>query len=206
MIMIGMIFQFNADEGVGLIMLSDGQTKDFDTKDWVDETNEPSLGQEILYEMTDGVIKVKIPSPEEKNELKPTKKASKEQVQSFASIEEFKSHFEVKGFDVIKTTDEATENELSMGKFTDEGVQRVCISSVGESYELTRDLIALSNVDEHIEYFNSVGYKLINDFDADGVRMTLFRMYVMDKHSEIKMKSKDGEIVVVKTINGKEVN
>ena len=55
-----MIFQFNADEGVGLIMLSDGQTKDFDTKDWVDETNEPSLGQEILYEMTDGVAGIPI--------------------------------------------------------------------------------------------------------------------------------------------------
>ena len=47
MVSIGMIFQFNSDEGSGLIMLSDGATKEFTTRDWTDESNAPAVGLKI---------------------------------------------------------------------------------------------------------------------------------------------------------------
>lgn len=206
MIMIGMIFQFNADEGTGLIMLSDGQKKDFNTNDWVDEINMPSIGLQILYESNDDIVKVKVPSPEEKNELKPEKKSAKEETPSFTSTEEFQKYFEDRGFDIIKKTDETIDNKLSMGKFTDDGVQSVSISFTDAQAELTRDITTLSSVEEHIKYFKDTGYKLINDFDADGTRMIMFRKYVMDKHSEVKIKCSDEKVMVLKTVNGKEVN
>ena len=39
MVFIGMIFQFNSDQGTGLIMLSDGEKKEFSTDEWADEVN-----------------------------------------------------------------------------------------------------------------------------------------------------------------------
>lgn len=201
-----MIFQFNSDEGTGLIMLSDGETKEFSTDDWVDESNAPAVGLKISYENNDDLIKVKVLNEENKNKPLPNEKTSKEKdIANFTSIEEFESSFSDKGFDVIQNTDESIDDELTMGKFTDEGVQSVSISFKNAKPELTKKIILLSSVDDHINYFKSTGYKLINDFDNNGSRMIMLRKYVMDQHGEIRIKCSDDNVTITKTINGKVV-
>jgi len=205
--MIGMIFQFNTDAGTGLIMLSDGEQKEFSTNDWVDESNMPAVGLQILYEDNDNLIKIKIPSEEEKNEFGSTKKPKKEkELTSFASLEEFQNYFSNMGFDLLKTTDEAADNELTLGKFTDEGVQSVSISFKDSQSELTKKIIPLSSIDEHIQYFKNTGYRLINDSQDNGARNATLRRYVMDVHSEITIEGSDEKVTVTKTINGKKVS
>ena len=204
MVFTGMIFQFNSDEGTGLIMLSDGETKEFSTDDWVDESNVPAVGLKISYESSDDLIKIKVPSVEDKNKSLPNEKTSKEDdIASFTSIEEFQSYFSDKGFDVIKNTDESRDDELTMGKFSDEGVQSVSISFKDSKPELTKKTILLSSVDDHINYFKDTGYRLINDFDDNGSRMVMLRKYIMDQHGEIRIKCSDDKVSLTKTINGK---
>ena len=206
MVSIGMIFQFNSVEGTGLIMLSDGEKKEFSTNEWVDESNMPSIGLEILYDSSDNIIKIKVPSEEEKDEIRPNKKTKKEEeISSFASIEEFQSYYSNKGFDVINNTDKTTADELSMGKLSDEGVQSVSIRFKDSKSELTKDIILLSSVDDYIEYFKDTGYRLINDSDDNGSRIVTLRRYVMDEHGEIKIKYSDEKITVTKMVNGKKV-
>lgn len=199
-----MIYQFNSDEGTGLIMLSDGETKEFSAVDWVDESNVPAVGLKISYENSDDLIKIKVPSVEEKNPTLPNEKTSKEEDSAgFTSIEEFQSYFTDKGFDVIKNTDDTADDELTMGKFSEEGVQSVSISFKDAKQELTEKMILLSSVDDHINYFKSTGYRLINDFDAEGTRMSMLRKYIMDQHGEIRIQCSDDKVTLTKTINGK---
>lgn len=204
--MIGMIFQFNSEQGTGLIMLSDGQKKEFSTAQWVDESNIPSIGLEIIYEDSGDLIKIKVPSEEEKNALRSDKKPKKEkEPTTFSSLEEFQSYFSNKGFDLIKNTDETSDNELTMGRLSDEGIQSVSISFKDPTPQLIKNIIPLSSTEDYIQFFKDTGYRLINDFEDGGSRMVSFRRYVMDEHSEIKMKCSDDTITVIKTVNGKEV-
>ena len=204
MVFTGMIFQFNSDEGTGLIMLSDGETKKFSTDDWVDGSSMPAVGLKISYESSDGRTKIKVPSVEDNNKILPKEKTSKEEdITSFASIEEFQSYFTDKSFDVIVNTDESIDDELTMGKYSDKGVLIVSISFKGSQPGFTKKTIHLSSVDDHIDYFKSTGYRLINDFDANGTRMSMLRKYIMDQHGEIRIQSSDNKVTLTKTINGK---
>ena len=218
MVSIGMIFQFNNTQGTGLIMLSDGEKKEFSTDDWVDASNLPKIGLEIVYEINDNRIKIKVPSEEEKNALKnktlPGKKTVKEEsdigkkeddITGLTSLEEYQTYFSNKGFDVIKNTQETVDDELTMGKFSDESVETVSISFKNSKPELTKKTIHLSSVDDHIKYFKDIGYKVINDSDRGDVRQVMLRKYVMDKHGEIRIKYSDSKISVTQTINGKKV-
>lgn len=206
MVFIGMIFQFNSDQGTGLIMLSDGEKKEFSTDEWADEVNMPSVGLQILYDISDSGIKIKVPSEEEKNKLRPGKKIKKEEeVTSFTSTEEFQSYYSKKGFDVIKGSDEVIDDRLSMGKLSDEGVQSVSIRFEGSKAELTKRTIPLYSVDDHINYFKDTGYRLINDSDDNGSRKLTFRRYMMGEHSEIIMKDSDDKITITQMVDGKKV-
>ena len=49
MVSTGMIFQYDSTQGTGLLMLSDGETKEFSSNDWTDTVNSPAIGQKISY-------------------------------------------------------------------------------------------------------------------------------------------------------------
>jgi hypothetical protein len=205
MVFIGMIFQFNSDQGTGLIMLSDGEKKEFSTDEWVDESNLPKVGLQILYEISDNQVKIKVPSEEEKDRLRPGKKRKEEELTSFTSIEEFQSHYAKKGFDVIKNTDETLDDRLTMGRYSDEGVQSVSINFEGAKAEIRKKTIPLYSVDDHINYFKDTGYRLINDSDDNGSRKLTFRRYMMGEHSEIILTCSDDKITVIQMVDGKKI-
>lgn len=206
MVFTGMIFQFDSAQGTGLIMLSDGETKEFSTDDWVDASNTPAIGLKVSYESSDELIKIKVPGAEEKTEVLPNEKTKQEEdISSFTSIEECQSYFSNKGFDLIKSAEDTAPEKLRMGKFSDESVQTVAITFKNSKPELSKKTILLSSVDDYINYFKDIGYRLINDSDRGDVRQVMLRKYVMDKHGEIRIKYSDSKIVVTQTINGKSV-
>lgn len=206
MVMIGMIFQFNTEQGTGLIMLSDGEQKTFSTNEWTDKTNSPSVGLEILYQDNDNHIEIKVASEEEKNEIRSTKKPKKEEeITSFTSPEAFQDYFTQKGFDLIKSSDE-TVDKLSMGKLSDLGVQSVSINFKENPPKLTKSLLPLSNIDEHIQYFKDTGYRVVKDTQEREIRTAVLRRYVMDEHSEISIQDDDNQITLTKMVNGKQVS
>lgn len=206
MVSIGMIFQFNRDEGTGLIMLSDGAQKEFSVNEWTDGSTTPSVGLQIVYEISDNTVKIKVPSEEEKNELQPARKSKQEkELTEFSSLEEFENYFSKKGFDVMNTN-KSSDSELNMLKYTDEGVQSVSIQFNNAKSELTKDFIVLSSIEEHIQFFKDTGYRVISDVEDDESRMLSLRRYVMDEHSEIKIRCSEGNITHTKTVNGKIVD
>jgi len=119
MVFIGMIFQFNSAQGTGLIMLSNGETKEFSTDDWIDDSNLPKIGLEILYEDSDKLIKIKVPSEEEKSRIKNKSSADKKNVEevnidkaevneetvSFSTFDEYIQYYQGLGFKLAKDSD-----------------------------------------------------------------------------------------------------
>lgn len=66
MIKIGMIFQYDAELGAGLVMLSGGEQKTFNHTNWVDGDNEPAVGQKISYDDSSYFVQVKVANEEDK--------------------------------------------------------------------------------------------------------------------------------------------
>jgi len=202
MVSTGMIFQFNSEQGTGLVMLSNGETKEFSLSEWIDASTEPAIGLKVSYENSDNLVKIKVLGEEENiiNE----KKKEKNEV-SFGSLQECQTYFSNKGFEVIKSTEDTLETELTMGKFSDSSVECISISLKNSKVELIETTMELTSVDEYINYFKDIGYKLAKDVDNGKVRSASLRRFLENGHAEMIITSSDSNITVKTMVNGKEV-
>jgi len=85
----------------------------------------------------------------------------------------------------IKVPNESEENDASSTKKT-----------------IQEDIASLTSVQEHVKYFEEMGYRLVkkpNTSESDNVTM---RRYSMDQHEEITISGSDSKASVTKTING----
>ncbi len=208
MVFIGMIYQFDSTQGSGLIMLSDGEKREFSSDDWVDASNMPAVGLKVSYESSDGLIKIKVASEADKNKAlsdEKQKSSKEEDITSFTSIQEYQTYFSNKGFDLIKNSQEHADDELTMGRFDDESVEIVSITFKDSQAQLTEKTMHLSSLDDYIKYFTDIGFRLIKDSEDSESRTLILRRYVMDKHGEIIIKQSDCKISVSQTVNGKKV-
>lgn len=203
-----MIYQFDSTQGSGLIMLSDGEKREFSSNDWVDASNMPAVGLKVSYESSDGLIKIKVASEEDKKKAlsdEKHKSSKEEDITSFTSIQEYQTYFSNKGFDLIKNSQEHADDELTMGRFDDESVETVSITFKNSQPQLTEKTMHLSSLDDYIKYFTDIGFRLIKDSEDSESRTLILRRYVMDKHGEVIIKQSDCKISVSQTVNGKKV-
>lgn len=147
-----MIYQYDATQKTGLIMLSDGESQAFSSRDWVDNEHEPKVGQKISYEKSQHRIEIKVTN--EDNSIKTD------------SVE------------VLQT----------------EPVQEDSSSS---------DEQKLSSVDEYIEYYQAMGFKLLTDIGDEELRTATLRMYTAHDYGEAIIKKEGLKISVTQMINGK---
>ncbi|MBC8237074.1 MAG: hypothetical protein H8E76_02475 [Helicobacteraceae bacterium] len=196
----GMIFQFDDEQGTGLIMLSNGETKEFSSREWVDASQAPAVGLKISYDDSGHFRKIKLFSEEENNTIAEDTK-TKQDTENFNSIEEYENHYASEGFvSVAKTKD-----KLSMQKYSTEGVYNISASLSNGKIEVAENLDPLVSVDEHIEYFKEMGFKLANDSVNAEVREVSLRSYSMDNYGEVSIKQGDSELSVTVMMNGKKV-
>jgi len=139
MVYIGMIFQYNTDNGTGLIMLSDGAQKTFTSDDWIDSTNTPTVGQKIAYIDNANDIQVRVASEDDIN-------------------------------DTVSDKEEST------------------------------------SVDEHLEHFVSIGFKLVKDTINNEIRTVILRSFATGESQEVIITKKDSKTTIVETINGKTIS
>jgi hypothetical protein len=139
MVYIGMIFQYNTDNGTGLIMLSDGTQKTFTSDDWVDSTNTPTVGQKIAYIDNVNDIQVRVASEDDINDTESDKEES-------------------------------------------------------------------TSVDEHLEHFVSIGFKLVKDTINNEIRTVILRSFATGESQEVIITKKDSKTTIVETINGKTIS
>ena len=153
MIFTGMIYQYDNTQGTGLLMLSDGEKKEFSSNDWIDSVNMPAVGQKISYESNANRIQIKVASEEDINKAlaDKEKKSSKEENASTDATEQF------------------------------------------------------TNLDDCLNYFTSMGYKLVKDTQSDESRNLTLRLYTPTNYGEAMVKQSGSKITITQTFNGKPV-
>ena len=138
MISTGMIFQFNSDQGMGLIMLSDGETKEFGTHFWIDTENEPAVGQKISYEDNYGIIKIKVLSEEvqpisssEGINIDNEEDETDDGIKKFSNIDDCISYYIDSGFKLVSDTEEGESRTINLRLYTPTDYGEATIKKVG---------------------------------------------------------------------------
>lgn len=136
MISTGMIFQFNSDQGIGLIMLSDGETKEFGTHFWVDTENEPAVGQKISYEDSYGRIQIKVlreevASVSSSDEDDSVKEEIDTDVVNFSNIDDCISYYTDSGFKLVSDNQEGETRTINLRLYTPTDYGEATIKKVG---------------------------------------------------------------------------
>ncbi|MDH5464156.1 MAG: hypothetical protein OEW60_00930 [Thiovulaceae bacterium] len=122
---------------------------------------------------------------------------------NFTSVEEFKTYYSKKGFEVVENTHEAASDGLTMQMYSEECIKQVSINFKDGKAEVIEKELPLTTVEDHIKYFQAFGYKLISDSESNGSRNVTLRMYSADDYGEIKIRSSGESVFVTKMINGK---
>lgn len=131
MIYIGMIFQYNTDNGTGLIMLSDGAQKTFTSDDWTDSENTPCVGQKIAYIENENNIQVRVASEADINNTVEDKKEPK-------SVDEHLKHFISLGFKLIKDAQNDGTRVLTLRSFATGESEEVVIKEKASTISVVR--------------------------------------------------------------------
>ncbi len=121
MIYIGMIFQYNTDNGTGLIMLSDGAQKTFTSDDWTDSENTACVGQKIAYIENENNIQVRVASEADINNTVEDKREPK-------SVDEHLKHFIGLDFKLIKDAQNDGTRVMTLRSFAREESEEVIIT------------------------------------------------------------------------------
>lgn len=148
MIIIGMIYQYDDAQGSGLIMLSNGETNEFSSREWVDSSSEPKVGQKVAYEESANRILIRVASEDDQA------KAASEEVE------------------------ESKENDSSTDQYS---------------------------VDEYIDYFTKMGFKLVKNVGDASLQTVTLRKYTEVEFSEIIIERNGSKIDVTQMVDGKKV-
>ena len=127
MIFIGMIYQYDSEQGTGLLMLSDGEKKEFTINEWVDSVTQPKMAQKISYELVANRVCIKAATEEdiarasaEKEEEVSVEEesASSESMHQFANLDDCLEYFTQREFKVVKDIPNDESRVLTLRKYT----------------------------------------------------------------------------------------
>ena len=147
MVYIGMIFQFDSTQGSGLIMLSDGEKKDFTTNEWVDAVNAPAIGQKVSYESNGYFAQIKVASEADEIKAKSEEetKSSKEEETltdtakvEFTSLDDCLNYFIERGFKLVKDSVDGELQILTLRRYADGEPSEVIINHNGAQISVTQ--------------------------------------------------------------------
>lgn len=200
---LGMIFQYNSEQGEGLVMLSNGETKSFTTHEWKDESIEPAVGLKISYELLEDKVAIKIFAETAPIHTQNQKSEGEDDETSLTSLQACENAYLEKGFEVVK--DKSNEDELCMIKRDKDKVEKLFFSFKNSTLDIKKEILQLLSMDDYSDFFKSIGYKTLPNRDNVVLDKMVFRRYVMDKHSEITLAHIENKLVVREIINGKEV-
>ena len=68
------------------------------------------------------------------------------------------------------------------------------------------DTEQFTNLDDYLQHYISMGFKLVKDDESDKSRTLTLRSYVMGEYSEAIITQRGSEINVRKTVDGKVVS
>ncbi|MDF1878559.1 hypothetical protein JHD46_02765 [Sulfurimonas sp. SAG-AH-194-C20] len=132
MILTGMIFQYNEEEGLGLLMLSDAKQKEFSQKEWIDAGNEPAVGQKIAYISKADTFEVRVATQDDikKSLLKQEEQTAEEHLEHFTSL----------GFKLVKDTTINNVRTLTLRSFANFESEEVIITQKDNSVSVLQSI------------------------------------------------------------------
>lgn len=126
MTLIGMIYQYDCEQNMGLLMVPGGDKKEFSINDWTDSVNSPAVGQKIAYIVDANRVEIKVASEEDinnaatdKEENSKGQEPSTDTENQFANLDECLKYFVDKDFRVVKDTHINESQVLTLRKYTD---------------------------------------------------------------------------------------
>lgn len=138
MVYMGMIFQYDKDESRGLIMLSDGEKKEFGTQEWADRENSPKVGQKISYEEHNGRIEVKTASIDAK--IVKEREKDKEISAKSISVDEHIKELVEGGFKLVKDVADGTSRTVLLRLYTATDYGEATIEQNGSDIKISKVL------------------------------------------------------------------
>ena len=133
MILIGLLYQYDSEQGTGALMVGDGEKREFHIEEWVDSTHQPSVGQKISYEHNGYRAQIRVATQEdieraesENSTVTAQKETAPKNSREFENADACITYFTEKGFKKVKD-------------FDDNGVRNVVLRSLinGDPYEVT---------------------------------------------------------------------
>jgi hypothetical protein len=127
MVKIGMIFQYDAELGSGLVMLSGGEQKTFNRTNWVDSDNEPAVGQKISYDDSGYSAQIKVAneedkisanSVEEKPEEVEEKPSPLEVIKELDTVDAYIEYYVEMGFKLVKDSEDDNVRTVNLRLYT----------------------------------------------------------------------------------------
>lgn len=148
MVSTGMIFQYDSTQGTGLLMLSDGETKEFSSNDWTDTVNSPAIGQKISYLSDAHGTQIKVAGEEDTSKaLADTEKEgskeeniSKNTMDQFTSVDDYLKYFTDMGFKQVKDIQNTESRTLTLRMYTPNDYGEAIIEQIGSKISVTQIL------------------------------------------------------------------
>lgn len=146
MVFIGIIYQFDTIQGAGLIMLTDGEKKEFTTDEWIDGVNTPAVGQKISYEIDGYRVHIKVASEADEVKIASQAKTSGRKdetstdaaLEKFTGVDEYIHYFSDMGFKRVKDEDSGRERTLTFRRYADGEASEVVIRQSGSKISVTQ--------------------------------------------------------------------
>lgn len=132
----GMILKYDATQGVGTIMMSNGSKKDFLTADWDDTSLEPIIHQKITYESMTSPMHIKVLVQEPVKEVAPKESTLTGKKNIFANLDEAIKYFTTKSFKVIRDIQDETSRTLTLRSFSVEEFAEAIITVNGSKINI----------------------------------------------------------------------
>ena len=145
MVSVGMIFQYDSEQGIGQIMFADGDKREFSSENWIDNANLPRVGQKVFYDNSNGQAEVKMASEEDQITPSPEEATADEDhtgnwTTEFDNIDDYISHYTSIGFKLAKDMTKDQTRTIALRKYTVEEFAEITVTQKGSEIHETRML------------------------------------------------------------------
>jgi hypothetical protein len=140
MVHIGMIFQYDSTQGMGLVMITGGEKREFTLHNWIDGDNQPAVGQKVTYDESSHPVRIQVaneddkiivPFDEENQYVQIEDSTDQTEEQNFTDVDNAITNFTDMGFKVLKDIKDDESRTVTLRLYTPTDYGEVTIKQSG---------------------------------------------------------------------------
>ncbi|MDQ7045544.1 MAG: hypothetical protein Q9M32_06515 [Sulfurimonas sp.] len=137
MILTGMIFQYDSTRASGIVMFSNGETKEFTQNDWADALTPASIGLKVSYDNAIEPVQIKAFDEEKSKELE---KEAIDNLEEFTDIDACIKSFTSTEYKLIKDEETEGTRTITLRHYAMGDSKEALITKVGSKITVTHTL------------------------------------------------------------------